>query len=80
MPSIAEESLRPVAPQGTGRRRRSTRDVESEQVGTRRLKREVAELPRANKILNSASAVPPRSSTAPQELIAFIDSRRDQFG
>nr|WP_157897770.1 IS3 family transposase [Mycolicibacterium rutilum] len=53
----------------------------SEHAEIRRLKREVAELRRANEILKSASAFfgsgtrPPRN-----EMIAYIDAHRDQFG
>ncbi|WP_408632889.1 IS3 family transposase [Mycobacterium conspicuum] len=53
----------------------------SEHVEIRRLKREVAELRRANEILKSASAFfAAESSTARDEMIAFIDTYRDQFG
>ncbi len=53
----------------------------SEHAEIRRLKREVAELRRANEILKSASAFF-RSGTRPprNEMIAYIDAHRDQFG
>src|SRR6516225_5519853 len=78
--NVAEESVRRwrrKAQVDAGERPGMT---SSEHAEIRKLKREVAELRRANEILKSASAFfagvrPPRN-----EMIAYIDTHRDQFG
>ncbi|WP_231122312.1 IS3 family transposase [Mycobacterium intracellulare] len=53
----------------------------SEHAEIRRLKRENAELRRANEVLKSASAFFGSGARPPRdEMIAFIDAHRDQFG
>ncbi|WP_163729049.1 IS3 family transposase [Mycolicibacterium psychrotolerans] len=78
---ISEESLR--------RWRRKAQVDAGERPGTsssehaeiRRLKREVADLRRANEILKSASAFFRSGARPPRdEMIAYIDAHRDQFG
>jgi len=77
---IANESLRRWYEQhlvNTGERQGFTRE-EHEEV--KRLKRENAELRRANEILKTASAFSRRSSPTGPMMIAYIDAYKDRFG
>ena len=65
------------AAKDTGRRPGATTDELAE---LKRLKRENAELRRANDILKAAAHSSGRSSTASQEVIRFIDEHQDRRG
>ena len=55
--------------------------VASDAAGIKRLRRENAELRRVNEILKTASAFFARGARPPlDEMIAYIDTYRDQFG
>ncbi|WP_422746150.1 IS3 family transposase [Mycobacterium sp. WMMD1722] len=78
---VAEESVRRWRrkAQIDAGERPGTSTAEHEEI--RRLKREVSELRRANEILKSASAFFGSGARPPRdEMIAFIDAHRDQFG